>query len=948
MHPVEEYRLLKNTRVEGNRTTTHSYWSGPPSPQHVKKKHKMSASLHPITLDELFGTAIDASSRGTTKPVTSTTASTAAAQPTSENEMNSGAAAGPVAPPQTRERQGEKSSSPSSSSSFVRVLRGGGGGGGDGGGGGRDFTTPISSLTNSAVNRLRDATPSTSAFSDMASEAVTAVLSDDSEAFTTVALLRRFLDERRRIAAESGQTQCSSFSHATQPSALLGSPAFGALRTAHLVPSVIPAVTAAEANAAASEPEGGPYLVESAYMRASIVTTVLKRQKAERHAAYSAAHSFFHSQTQARPASAPPTRLPAVLDMPLHLRCAMCQKHDALCNRCHRRWGKLQDAYREEAAMRCYRTLDVNRRGALGLLTAALGTGSFLEMMSIADGLTLTQRRVRVAPASLGLLLKSCGRVLSTVTEERLSHAEDASLPSPVMWLKVAHMGCLFGQRDVLRSLWLRCRGGCSYAAQITTNGLHALELLTEPYESELQTVMNRCAALREYLLWARIIQCLAVRAATVVKEGGDRDDDSDAEATQLCAELRNTGSWVGIWCEALLAYVKGNRESCVELCDELLKRAAQSPTPALDGETDAPAAHRAALPAAMSAVSFSSSALEALTPLQQPSSTPTTPPAQAADALEKPSMRPVMDADRIRGLRELALQPAAAVSRSEETEEEEEAPSMPVHLPALKRSGDGGVEDTAATPSISTKSVVCLSVRRLPFGVMRRILSYCDASTLLGVHEATAMPLLRWMALARLKCLPPAQWTVLLTANVGYAALMHALCAYVPPPTLSREDQEDTELEGKKGEDEGGERDAAGTKAATRAGAAVAMACPPFQPLHLSVVDIDDLCHITVKAVTLSHKTAERKIVPDEPLTVGQWLLQSLFGRATSLVSESKYLVLSQVYRLTAPDNASNLANGDVSTWVRTAKQPWEVDTQATIRWCTYIQKHAEAQRLL
>jgi hypothetical protein len=826
-----------------------------------------------------------------------------------------------------------------------------------------------------AVNCLPGVTPSVSAFSEAASDsaAVPPLEGNRNGAFSTLALLQRFLEERQRIAVanssedhnsngsdtHAGKTP-SKLSHA---SASGGSQVFDALRIAHLVPSVVPATAAAEANAEAAvavTPDHGFYLVESSYMRAATITAIVKRQKAERHAAYSAAHPFFHSPTPLAdvPAAVRPTRLPTVLDMPVHLRCPMCQRHDAMCNRCHHRWSQLQDSYRDEAAVRCYSTLDVKRRGALSLLTAALGTGSFLEMMSIADGLTLTQTRVSVTPASLEFLLKSCGRVLSAATEDRLARAEDPALPSHAMWLKVAHVACLFGQRDVLRALWLRCRGGCSYAAQITTNGLHALELLSEPYEPALVAIMNRCAALREYLLWARIMQSLAVKGAV-----------DEAEATLLCAELRQTGSWVGVWSEALLAYVKGNRERCVELCDELLRdvAAAGLPPPLVDDETNVAAQPRPEVVCngTSSVVSVESAVVGTITPRQSSTPPPPPPPAQplsqvptsapaagatiittatAATNAAK-SMRPPMDEKHLRGLRELALRPTSPpLPRLEATAEE--APTTPlIAHEVVTREGQAG-KVVSGMMDGKGRATPCFPLRRLPFRLVRRILLYCDAYTLACVHKATAMPLLQWISLARMKCLPAAQWTRLLKSNAGYTALVQSLCRYVAPPARTREEKEAGSAV------EGGllsSKQELQENTEMQAGAAVTMACPPFQPLQLSVTDVEDLRHFTIKATTLSHRAAPDSGAPAEPLTVGQWLLQSLFGRATSLVEESKYLVLSRIYRLSARDAEANMMmSADVSSWEWEVIRPWEVDINATIRWCAYVRQHAEAHKLL
>lgn len=828
----------------------------------------------------------------------------------------------------------------------------------------------ISSLSTSAVRRLPGVTPSLSVFSDLASEdAKTTQHAEEAgvgaeDAYSTVALLRRFLEARSSIAVggNRGKSPEAVARHAPRVGGIAAaasaastshtSQVFDALRSAHLVPSVVPSVAGAEVNAEAAataagsphrEPQG-PYRVESTYMRSSTLAAVVKRQKGDRHAAYASAHSFFQTQmpgvmaaaATASRASPPPARLPAALDMPLHLRCPMCQKHDSMCNRCHRRWSTLQDAYREEAALRCYSTLDVSRRGALALLTAALGTGSFLEMKSTADGLALTQTRVWVAAASLEALLKHGGHVLSSAVEERLSHAEDTTRASRGTWLKVAHVACLFGQRDVLRSLWLRCRGGCSYAAQITPNGLHALELLAEPYEPALQSMLHKCGALREYLLWARVMQCLAVKST------------DDSEAAQLAGELCKTGSWVGLWSAALVAYVKGERERCVELCDELLRGAA-APTAAAVAAA-APANASVASPSTnlfrgTSVVSFSSSIAEATTPPPPSPFAPLTQQQQQQQLLapltaDGPngagtplSMRPAMDVGRVEALKELALRPVQPfLPRLEATEEKEED--------ARSVQPDGVVLSQATRKAAN----VCrLRVRRLPFPLMRRIVSFCDAPTLLLLHESTPMPLLQWVALARIKCLPPAQWTRMLATNPGYAALMQALCLYESPPTPSREE---TEASAQLAAVASPRNDAE-----TRVGAAAALACPPFQPIRVSVVDIHDLRDLTVKAVTLVHRaggSAEDAAAAAVPRAVGEWLLQSLFGRATSLVNQSKYLVLSKVYRLTAPDADSNVANTDVSEWRRACVRPWEVDVNATIRWCTYVQQHAEAEKLV
>ncbi|KPA81762.1 hypothetical protein ABB37_04048 [Leptomonas pyrrhocoris] len=931
-----------------------------------------SSSSHPITLDELFGAPVDSANRSSTA---ARKASTASQTSPAESIMKKDYAAVLTAPPQTSERH--RDVSPAPRSLLVRLLR-------DNNktssnhdlseSGGR-ATPPlylgvqrasveyagtsttasrepphvsrstalsttshatssgdhISSVTGSTVNRVLGIPPSSSAFSDPASEVAAAFQPDEKNAFTTAALLWRFLHQSQHIATHNSSTP---FPKAAYTSTAQESQGYHALRIACLVPSVVPADAAVEANtdaAVAAKLDQAPYLIESTYMRASTITTVLQRQKTQRHAAYSAAHAFFRSPMPLTdtPDVAPPTRLPALLDMPLSLRCAMCQKHDSVCHRCHCRWSKLQESYRAETAIRCYSTLDVNRRGPLGLLTAALGTGAFLEMMSIADGVALTRTRVRVTPASLELLLRSCGRVLSTAIETRLTRAEDATQPYRAMWLKVGHIGCLFGQRDVLRSLWLRCNGGCSYAAQTTANGLHALELLSDPFEPALLTILNKCAALREYLLWARFMQCLAMKAA------GD-----DVETSQLCVELRHAGSWVGAWSEALLAYVKGDSDRCVKLCDELLRGHAAL-TSAVGGEEGA-AAPRGHLARGASVISLASSAVETT------NSTPPPPLTSSTSAVTTPtafSTCSTVDLNRIRSLKELALRPKEWLPHLNAAEEEA-ATSVVVYGDA-DRVKEAATEQQQRDPKM--RSVRCLPVRRLPFRVVRRILSYCDARTLLHVHGATKIPLLQWITLARIKCLPATQWTHLLTSNVGYEPLMHSLCKFVPPPTPSREEREaqmDSEevvasvLASRARESKG--------DAETRAGAAVATACPPFQPLCLSVVDIDDLSHFSVKAVTLAHKTAQREIVAEEPLTVAQRLLQSLFGRATSLINASKYLVLSRVYRLTAQPNEPDIANADVSRWSWEAVQQWEVDVHETIRWCTYAQQHAEAERLL
>ncbi|KPI90531.1 hypothetical protein ABL78_0291 [Leptomonas seymouri] len=793
----------------------------------------------------------------------------------------------------------------------------------------------ILSLTGSTVNRMPGANTSPSPFSDLAGEEAADPHSEENNTFTSLALLQRFLEEREHVAAERRNDHLGwPPSKAAPPSASHSSQVFDTLRIAQLVPSVIPAATAVEGNTetpSAAKLDQAPYLTDITYMRASTVTTVLKRQKAERHAAYSGARLIFRSRTPLADtaAIAGPTHLPAVLEMPLRLRCAMCQLHDSVCCRCHSRWSRLQETYRTKAAVHCYSTLDIHKRGPLGLLTAAMGTGAFLEMMSIADGLRLPQTRVRVTPASLDLLLKSCGRVLSAAIKDRLTRAEDDTLPSRGMWLKVAHIGCLFGHRDVLRSLWLLCPGGCSHAAQITTQGLHALELLPKPYEPALVAVLNQCSTLREYLLWARIMQCLSVKAV-----------GSDAEATQLCAELRRTGSWVGVWSEALLAYVKGDRDRCVELCDELLC-ANEPQTSAGEGEIQS-TAMQADLALGASAMSFSSSAMDTGNRAPPP---PSASSSMVATAPSVSTMRPVMNWGRIRALKELALGRAEPWPRLEATEEE--APK-PVPVASRVSRVDETVSEQQA--KLSRRTVVHVPLRRLPFSVVRRVLSYCDASALLSVYGATRIPLLQWISLARIKCLPAKQWTRLLTSNVGYTPLMESLCKFVPPPVLSREDREAQQ-------EEAAAAAAAGLKSSsreptedreTRAVEAASMASPPFQPLHMTVVDIDDLSHLAVKAVTLAYKTVQGDTIPGEPLTVDQWLLHRLFGRATSLISTSKYLVLSRVYRLTAPDAESNLVNADVSKWASEAIQPWEVDVDATMRWCTYVQRYADAARLL
>ncbi|KAK7201602.1 hypothetical protein NESM_000224600 [Novymonas esmeraldas] len=710
-------------------------------------------------------------------------------------------------------------------------------------------------------------------------------------AVATLVLLSHFLQQRAHTAA-------------TPPPSTGG---VARLRAARLLPAATGATSAVAEELTPAAPglrEATPYVVEHVHMRASTVEAVLARHRAHRRAAQPSGGLFHHSHATASPARYATARLPAVLDMPLHLRCPLCQRHDSMCSRCHHRWSDLQASYRGAIARRCYSTLGARRRDALALLTAAAGTGAFLQMMSLVDGTALAAAALDVSQSRLTALLECCGRRLSAPAHARLvevySGGGDGGVAgaAAVSW-KPAHVACLFGHRDALRALWNVCPGGCSDAALEAAHGLHALELLSAPYEPALVALINTAAPLREYLLCARVVQCLTA-SPTDVKE-----------AEQLCRMLRDTGSLAAsLWSTALVAYVAGDRVRCSAMCTRLLAatESTTSVTSLEEGEVETTAV--AGRPPSVMSASSATSSFAVITPPPEE-----TPPQRAADggaaALEGVTAAlassPAIDRDRVRALLELARDRVAAHVPHESTVAGAIAPlASTVAAPR----GHGGGR---------------LRLRRLPFAVVRRLLSYCSSTVLLRVHAATRMPLLRWVSLARVKCLSRSHWNELLVSDSGYDALVTALCACVPPP-LSREEREAAAA---------AEAAPNSTSLYAEEHVLAAVARPPYSPMRVAVVALEDFSHLTVVASSLA----------DVPADVGAALpvLQRLFGgaAAAALVCESRQVVLSRVFRLSATVPDMDLASSSVRDWTRAAVTPWRVDIEATAKWCRYLQVH-------
>lgn len=246
-------------------------------------------------------------------------------------------------------------------------------------------------------------------------------------------------------------------------------------------------------------------------------------------------------------------------DMPLQLRCHFCQLHDSTCGRCHHQWQRLKRQRRVEIANGCYKeALNQERRLLLLLLTAAVGTGPFVEMQYASDGPPLLYAVTDVRVEAIRQLLRLSPSVSGK--EEKMKFLDSLNLPESVQW-RVTHFACFFENRAVLQALWSSDVMGCSDGALIDPHGLNALQLLSRPPSSlAMRSFLNECPLLRQYILWRYIAQHLRSSAAST----------ASTAVELLSLELRQRNPMLGLWATALVAFVKGRFGECQQLCEEL------------------------------------------------------------------------------------------------------------------------------------------------------------------------------------------------------------------------------------------------------------------------------------------------------------------------------------------------------------------------------------------